>query len=306
MDKILSPKETIILSTVTDFRKSNSKPNLGLTKELLEELIYKDNLGNNLTAYNCVQKSDLNFYGNGAIQFLPDTNRLNVVIDKMLSWVDLQCRSFLDNPDVSSKEYNDLYYYLYFGVIMHEISHSKQYLIAFEDFEIEFEELRAIYKEVLILLLSKLLNEKSIIPFVELLRLTRIKIYKKKEDELVLERNAHVESFGSLVDVADADNELLPTVNNLLNDLYTKFLLGGYKTDRNRIISPCEKTLTTILKKGKLNRIEFTKNGSLLGRLSYGLPISDFQFHEIRSLQKEFSNKPIELKNKIYTLSNKH
>lgn len=298
----LSQKETIVLETILELRKKGIKPSFDLTKRILEELIYKDNQGNNLTNYRFVQKSATNLFGNNTIQFNPKYNSLNIVSDKMLLLIEIQCKSFLENTNVSEKEYQDLYYYLYFWSIMHEISHSKQYLIAFKNFDTEFSELRILYKELLVLLIS---DDNLLIPFGKMVRFAREIIYKIKQNELLLERNAHVESFESLVRMANNDYNLSPKIYNLLNEFYTLFLLSGYKKEESRIISPCEHSLKTVLKSRKLKKIEFFKEGTILDRLTLGLPISDDELAKIKAIKKEFSDRPVELKNEIYTLSKK-
>lgn len=153
--------------------------------------------------------------------------------------------------------FNELYNEFFLLCIIHECSHVRQSLYAFENIS-KYQEINELYRKLIDMLekMSKLRNM----------------IYQSYGIEFCFERNANIDAFRELVQIYD--NPELKRIAEI-NHLYS--LLFGYYEKNNKIITPVEKTFYLIGKKIKLPYNDLPFNVAF----EHGLKVNDNDYNEL-------------------------
>lgn len=228
-----------------------------VTGDLLEEvvkiLIPKDKDGNLLVGYQ------INDRNGGTPAFSLSKNFLNLSIDEMYRWVDINSKKFINDFGVKDVLLFKNYMFLY--IMCHEIEHSYQYLMAYGAVDAPCELVSSGYKLIIDTLLSRNYNKIGMLKIIK--NAISYYLYNINNYKYVIERNANVEAFDLLqsLTIENGHEELSKVFNSMRNAI----LIWGYVN-------------------GNIGSFEETCNGMLIGR-EYRMLNHDYELSEMEKIR---------------------
>lgn len=199
-------------------------------------------------------------------QFDFSTRSISLSLKKLGKWLDTNLDDFIKVYNI--KDFDTFRAYLFMFVIGHEIEHSYQYLMSTDIIEAPNNFLKNAYKGIFDILKS----EDYIIPrpITQTRRITSVLLYKFKEDQYLLERNANIEGADFVSQLALYNNredifEIFDNVKKLMMKL-------GYI---NSNIGSIEETYRKTLMYRKYKKIYEDLEISDDERIRFGFNISD-------------------------------
>ena len=200
-----------------------------------------------------------------AASFNPNYRTILVNIKKMIYWVDEMVKQSLDYFYIS--DVNLLKSYLVVYVLSHEVDHSLQYLIGKGDMEGRFPFNHEVYKDLFDILIPR----KYIIPRpISLARDTyRFFKYQKNAYDYILERNASVEGYDLVANIAREVGEA--EIVDYMISCRNTFMLIGYAQDGTGTLKTTYSGLKMMSKYNKLNIPEM----SLLDKCREGIEVTE-------------------------------
>lgn len=235
-------------------------------EEILTGILPKDENGKLLVNYN------VNKEGSRTAIYIPRYNVIDFSIEKCKRWV-------IDNLEDLGKFYNvedmrSFGHYLSLFIMLHEVEHSYQYLIGQGKVECDIPMVKEGYKT-----LTELMIRPNYIlphPIKQTRRAISLICYYRKQNEYVLERNANVEAFSTILALAyDSGNE---EMMRAFTDLTRTYMSIGYLEDNKGAFYH---TFEEILMMDKYKRINNTASISEDERMRYGLEIADYKRFEL-------------------------
>lgn len=249
--------------------------NLDITKdmveEILEDLIPKDSVKNNLINFRVSEN------GNVTAIFYPKYESIHVSINKMKEWLAFNSKDLAEYFGIQNSELFKKY--LFLMVLTHEIEHSYQYLIGKGIIAAPCKMIQQGYKA-----LTELMVPKEYIiprPIKQVRRVVSVIAYKKRENEFLLERNAQYDSLSLLASIALSNGH--DEIAGVFNSMKNSFAVAGYTQNTDGTLV---NTFKDIYMKDKLSKIE--DDSELLDmneRFRLGLPVDEKTRSRILSLK---------------------
>ena len=241
----------------------------GIDNEVLESLLdttlpKKDN--NKLINYY-ISKSIFN----NIAQFNPQNKCIALNPNNINKWLDSNTNDFYKYLEKTDK--NILKNYLLLFMITHEIEHSYQYLMSKNIIESKTDIISNGYKYIF-----ELFDNKSIIPrpIKDTRKNISLLLYKKNENNYILERNANIESLDLITKISQYNDQI--EINELFNDMKILFLKQGYI---NNNIGTLEETYKKILMYDKYKNFIHNTNLNNIDRINLGLNINEEERKEL-------------------------
>ena len=266
-------KDKIDLDVIRYFYDNLDTSNIskGFVIDILEEILPRDFCNQLLIEYD-VKDNGLN----PAI-FYPGRDLISLSISKIDKWLKNNTESLGEYYKVS--DLNLFSKYLFFYMVIHEIEHGYQFLIADDKIASPCVLVRDGYKGIF-----DLFDKKDTIiprPIKESRRLFSLFLYKFHENEFVLERNANVESLDLICKLAKRlSDEKSYTV---FLDMFYTFIKCGYLDNNKGILL---NTYNSILMGDRVSKTDDYSDLSFEQRVRYGLPISSLEREKVLSLGK--------------------
>lgn len=201
--------------------------NHDITKSFVEELLKQmipSNKGKPLIKYIVIK----NKTSNDMVAFNPKTKTIEVNLNKLNQWVNACTNQLISDYNLSYSDTKLLQSYSLVHIIAHEIEHSYQYLIAQKKVDIPNEIISNAYKGLFDLI-------------------TKSKDYVKRgmytfyHDELLIERNAQIESFDLILKCAK--NEDRQDLYNAYSKIIYEWIKLGYRNSNEGSISQTYRVL---------------------------------------------------------------
>ena len=238
----------------------------------LERIMPRDDNGKLLINYNVRQKG-----GHTAI-FIPRYEVINISLQNLYYWIDRNSEDLAEMYEIENRRL--LGSYLCLMVLMHEIEHSYQYLMAKGILDAPCKMLKEGYKTLFDLMIPK--DYVLPRPIKQVRRAVSVIAYKRRENEFLLERNAQFDSLGTLANVA-FENEH-HDIRGVLMDMRNTFATAGYTKNNN---GPLVNTFKDILIGDKLKRLECDyEHIDMIDRYRLGLPVDEETRKRILALRK--------------------
>lgn len=259
MSNIVKNKDDLIL--VKDIFELLRKDTV--TGELLEEvvnrLLPKNNDGSLLVGYQ------INDRNGGTPAYSLSRNFLNLSIDEMYRWIDNNSKKFINDFDVRNVSLFKDYMFLY--ILLHEIEHSYQFLMAYKAVDAPCELISSGYRLIIDTLLGKNYNKLGF--FRGIRNVMSYYLYNVNNYKYVIERNANVEAFDLLQSLAieNSHEELAKVFNSMRNSI----LIWGY-VNGNR--GSFEETCDGMLIGREYRKLNHNYELTDIEKIRYGLPIS--------------------------------
>lgn len=284
---VLSSSEQIILNALT--KLGDKKPSSEITEECLVRMIPRDSDGRLLHNYSVTELA-------GGTSFIPLLNKLVLSPKELLALSEKQASEIAECTFIETKYLNRFYNYFYFGVLFHELSHGKQFLIARKNYPYQYDAVKNVYKEMMgIMMLPKPLQIFS--------RANRqYDSYQKNYNYLIIERNAALDQFQSMRNISVADPNSSYAISTAIDYMHLAFLFMGYSIDSDgRLICPMEQSLTAINKQHVYQQLKFPEKCSALERMTYGMPLSK-EVYEVLSEDVKKKVHPLAIRSKMKLL----
>lgn len=271
MSHIIKKNDDLLMVNEVFEMLSKDKIKASLLEDVVKMLLPKDNEGSLLVGY------ELSDRDGGFSRYSLSDNCLRLSVDEMYKWVDI-------NSDVFIKQFGvneiDLFRdYVMLLILVHEIEHSYQYLMAYGKVDAPCDVVSGGYKLIIESLLGYAYDKMGIVDkFRNRVAFNR---YNRNNGRYVIERNANVEAFDLLQQLAILNNhkEMIVVFNKLRN------LMGiwGYMySNRGSFEETCRDMM--ILKKFK--SLDHGYELPEIERFRYGLSISKESRDKIRILVK--------------------
>ena len=248
----------------------------GFNKEkvesILERIMPRDEDNKLLVRYNVSEK------GNTTAIFIPKYEVINVSIKKLNEWLDNNTKDIADMYKVEDAEL--LRSYLFLMVLMHEVEHANQYLIACGKVEAPCLAIKDAY-----FTLFDLMRRKDYVmprPITQVRRAISLLAYKAKENEYLLERNAQFDSLGTLSNIAFYNEDI--DIRGMLLDMRSIFAIAGYTKNTDGTLV---NTFKDIHMGDKLKKIHHDYvDMDMMDRYRNGLPVDQHTRERILALRK--------------------
>jgi hypothetical protein len=215
-------------------------------------------------------KYNINRNGNYTALFVPTTESIDVSIDKVNNWVLVNTYDLKEKYRIQDRFIFS--YYLFINLFIHEIQHSKQYLIStgkLESYKILQEGYKCIFD-----LMEK--NKSEDIPIVGLFyrisRLSKLIKYDADHNSYCLERDANIESFKQIRRLAKLNNH--DDINKIAACIESTFIRQGYD---NTCDGALKQTLTSIGLKKKYDNLPKDEIIDYPERVRYGLEVDEIK-----------------------------
>lgn len=185
-------------------------------------------------------------------------------VEEAIKWIVEQYPS-LENQK------NDIFAYMTFFVLSHEVEHVYQHLIGEEFIDNPYLLVKQAYKNISNYCFKDNMNG----IWIDIL----IERYKRQKDRatFVLERNANVEVYEMLSRIATYENN--PNLHLFLNNQYLWYSVCGYLKMRNN--GPFEESYRNIWRHRQYKSFDFTEDIPFEDRIRYGLPIENDKRKEL-------------------------
>ena len=240
--------------------------------DILEEILPRDSCNRLLIEYEVKENG-----GSPAI-FYPSRELISISIPKMQRWLRVNSDSLggcynITDIDTFSK-------FLFFYMITHEVEHGYQFLMAFDKIDCTCVLVRDGYKGIFDLFEKK----ESFIPrpFKESRRVLSLFLYKMRENEFVLERNANIESLDLVCRLSSLLSDQ-KSYSAFLDMLYT-FVKCGYSEN---VVGSMVNTYNSILLGDRISKFDDFSDLTFEQRVRYGLSISSLEREKVLSLGKK-------------------
>lgn len=248
----------------------------GFNKEkvesIFERIIPRDNNDELLVRYNVTEK------GNTTAIFIPKYEVINVSIKKLNEWLDNNTKDIADMYKVDDIEL--LRSYLFLMVLMHEVEHANQYLMACGKVEAPCLAIKDAY-----FTLFDLMKRKDYIiprPIKQVRRAISLIAYKAKENEYLLERNAQFDSLSALSNIAFYNEHT--DIRGVLLDMRNIFAVAGYV---DNVDGALINTFRSICMGDKLKKFNHDYDDiDYMERYRLGLPVDKHTRERILALRR--------------------
>lgn len=272
MSHIIKNKDDLLLVKDIFDEVSKKEVSVDLLEEVVLNLLPKNMNGDIFSGY------ELRQLGGGSSSFSFNDNRLRLSIDEMYRWRDVNCEKFVDRFEI--KDISLFKDYMFLLVLIHEIEHSYQYLMAYGAVDSTCQLVTDGYKLIIDTLLGRGYNNLS---FIKNMRNTlAYYLYFKNNERYVIERNANVEAFDLLqqLSVENGHDELARIFNNMRNSIG----IWGY-LNNNR--GSFEETCYAMLIGNEYRKLDHNYELSEIERFRYGLPISNESWNSIKIMKRK-------------------
>lgn len=257
------------------YRKENI--NISLLEEIVREIIPKDENGELLVGY------EIREMGGGISAFSLSNNSLNLSIDEMYKWIDINGEDVITNFDV--KDISLFREYLFFYILFHEIEHSYQYLMAYSAVDAPCELVRDGYKLIIDTLLCR--NYDTMGKLKIMRNAVAYYLYYRNNYKYVIERNANVEALDLLQLLAMENGH--DDLSQVFNDMRNSIAMWGYIKSNKGCF---EETCNNMLIGYEYRKLNHNYELSDIERFRYGLPISKEYRDKINMLIKVRCKRP--------------
>ena len=259
MSNIIKDKDgLLLLKDIITYTQKND-----LTVDYLEDTLkylLPKNSDKLLTGYYVREK------GNITGMFIPYSNKIILSIDKINDWLDRQVSDFSSEYKISNM--NEFRSYMLLFILTHEIEHAYQYLMGKEIVDAPNDVLKNAYQG-----LFDLMAKKHYIlprPITLSRRMISKVLYKTKENQYLLERNANILSM-ELVSKSALFNDDIE-IYKIFDDMMRTYLVCGY-TDGN--IGSIHETYHNILMEDKYRKFYHDMVMDDKDKVRYGFEITD-------------------------------
>ena len=252
-----------IIHNTSDFVILDDFLNDNLNKENVEQLL--KNLLPNKDGKSLIKYSIRDRFVPIA-EFMPKSQSINVSFKKTEEWLDLNVPGY--SEEIKTCDMETLRKYFVIFLISHEIEHAYQYLMANEIVEAPNSVLKDAYKG----LYNLIIPDKSFLPkpISKFKRLISYELYKYKQNEYLLERNASIEGLDLLTKYSLYKNR--DDIYKLFNDMRNIYISCGYRKSN---IGNIEETYKKILMYNKYKSFYKEVDLDLEDRIRYGFGISE-------------------------------
>ena len=245
-----------------------SEVDVCLLEEVVINLLPKDREGNLFSGYEIYDVDG------GLSRFSLSDNILILSIDEMKKWLDVNLLNLVERFGVYDV---DLFKeYMFLLIIIHEIEHSYQYLMAYGLIDAPCEVISSGYRLIIDTILNK--DKNSLKHFSNAISYY---LYNKNDGGYVIERNANVEAFDLLQNLALINNH--DELANVFNRMRNLVGILGY-IDDNR--GSFDETFRKIKKYNEYKKLNHNFQLSDIDKFRYGLPISKEFRGKIRVIKK--------------------
>ena len=271
MSHIIRSNDDLLMVNEVFEMLSKDKIKSSLLEEVVKMLLPKDNEGNLLVGYELSDKNG------GFNRYSLSDNCLRLSVDEMYKWVDI-------NGDVFVKQFGvneiDLFRdYVMLLILVHEIEHSYQYLMAYDKVDAPCSVVSGGYRLIIDTLCGYGYDQMGIVDKVR--NRVAFNRYNKNDGRYVIERNANVEAFDLLQQLAILnEHKEMEQVFNVFRNLMG---IWGYRYN-NR--GSFEETCRDMMIIKEFNNLDHSYELSQIERFRYGLPISKESRDKIKILVK--------------------
>lgn len=258
LNEINDKEKLLVIKEYIKYALKNGLDNV-FFEQVLKELLPNNN-GDLLIDYRVLEK------GYMTALFRPHQREVLVSVNKMNEWLDKNCDDLRKMYKID--DLNEFRIFLSLFVVAHEIEHAKQFFIGNGEEEAPNILVKKGYEGIFDLFYK----DESIFPrpIKDTRRKISLMLYKMKENNYILERNANVEGADYLTQLALYMNK--ENIFNVFNDLKTNFLKLGYVESNMGCL---EETYRNILMYDKYKKIYKDLEICCEDRIRYGLSISD-------------------------------
>lgn len=191
--------------------------------------------------------------------------KIHVNYKSIKKYVDDAVKWITDMYPNLKEQKDEVFTYMTFFVLCHEVEHVYQHLIGHEYIPFKYELVKQIYKNI-----SNYHYKDNMNYIWESILLER---YKQQKDKAIflLERNANVEVYDMLSKLAKFENN--KDLQLFLNNQYLWYSVCGYLKMRNN--GPAEESYRNIWRHRQFKSFDFTEDIPLEDRIRYGLPLEN-------------------------------
>lgn len=250
-----------------EFRKGSV--DICLLEDTVKCLLPKDSNGELFSKYE-IKEVD-----GGYSRFCLGDNCLKLSLDEMNRWSEFNSKKLASRFSVNCI---DLFRkYIFFSIIIHEIEHSYQYLMANDLIDSPCTLVSNGYK----LIIDTLINNNDVSILKEIKNIISYRLYNKNCVRYVIERNANVEAFDLLQKLAIENNhiELADAFNKMRNSIA---IWGYINNNKGSFYETC-KDMKLIHEYKNFNH---DYQLSDIERFRYGLPVSSEFRDKIKIIRK--------------------
>lgn len=268
MSNIVKNKDDLMLLKDIFEEIKNYDVDACLLEEIVKSLLPKDNNGDYFSGYEIYD------IDGGLSRFSLTDNILILSIDEMNRWIDGNILRLIKGFNVSDIEL--FRSYLFLLVIIHEIEHSYQYLMAYGLIDAPCEFVGSGYRLIIDTIVNRDINKLK-----RLRNSIAYYLYSKNDGLYVIERNANVEAFDLLQNLAiENDNVRL---GNVFNRMRNAVAMSGYM-DNN--MGSFYETIMNMRLGYEYKKLNHNYQLSDIERFRYGLPISEEFRKKIKIIKK--------------------
>ncbi len=235
----------------------------GLNRHVLEYvlslLVPKDDKLQPLVKYSIKDVSDRD-----SISFVPQNNSINISVSGIEDWLSNNIIPIKNNFEYDDLKILSNYFILF--MLIHEIEHSYQYLMADGIVRCESDLLRQSYK-----MMYDILVKPNYCDFIsQMKRVYHLRLYDENHDKYFLERNANIEACDIMMELSLLEKDL--KMYKIFLYMRQSFMKLGYK---NNNLGCIDETFRKIKLYKEYKRIYYSENLSEIEKTRYGFPISD-------------------------------
>ncbi len=209
----------------------------------------------------------INSNGTTPAKFCPSTKSIDISLNKMILWATRNSDDLIEKFQLKDND-DHLTYYLYLYLITHEIAHSYQYLYGKKIIPAPNDVLASAYEN-----LMDVLNPPKYIlphPIKQTRRNLSLILYKIRQNNYLLERNANIESTRLISTLAKEENN--EELFNLFSNMQMLFLKLGY-TKSN--VGSIEETFKALLMYDKFQKFNMENSLSDEDKIYYGFRVNE-------------------------------
>lgn len=268
---VKSNDDLLLVKDIFDgFRKE--EVSVGLLEEAVLNLLPKNQNGEIFSGY------ELCNIGEVPSSFSFSDNTLRLSIDEMYRWRDVNCKKFYERFDI--KDVSLFKDYIFLVIIIHEIEHVYQYLMAYGVIDSGCKLVDDGYKLIINTLLGRGYENLSLVKNIR--NELAYNLYFKNSERYVIERNANVEAFDLLQQLAilNGHDELARVFNEIRNSIG---IWGYLKDNRGSFYETCKEMLIG----NEYKKLDHNYELSEIDRFRYGLPISVDLWNSIRIVKRK-------------------
>lgn len=269
MSHIVKDKDDLRLVKDIFYEFLNSEVDISLLEEAVINLLPKDMNGNLFSKYE-IKKID-----GGYSRFCLGDNYLKLSMDEMKRWSEFNSLKLANRFSVNDL---DLFRkYIFFSIIIHEIEHSYQYLMANDLVDSPSSLVSSLYK----LIIDTLVNNSDVNILKEIRNIISYRLYNKNSGRYVIERNANVEAFDLMQKLAIENEhmEIADTFNRMRNSI----AIWGYLDNNKGSFYETCKDMKLIR---EYKKFDHDYELSDIERFRYGLPVSNDFMGKIKIIKK--------------------